>query len=644
MPQTFSFKVPESVLNEYSENKINRPSLIGPLTRGINLNPVSASIADSRFNLAEKINIRVENQGITNECWAFSVIKSLETNIALTSGTTELKDFSERHMDYSSVKTFTDGINVNSLNREAGDGGLPIMGLAYLTNGQGAVTEEQLKFENNIDKISLSSLDKEIDRVVTDYELLPSITKEYTIDSNGNTKLVTYKDGDGNIYTDQQVQAVRNIIKNYLINNGAITAFTAGTKKQFYNNTNMFKATAYNCNDTSVIRDHAVTIVGWDDDYSKENFAEGKRPSTDGAYIVLNTYGENSFDNGYIYISYEDFYIESELYGISSTNKLDYDNIYQYDYYGGILKLGATNSNIGYYATTFDSKRSEEKIETLNNVGVTVADYVDVEIYVNPNGTSFDAKNLIKIGGSNNLLEPGYHRIDVTPTEITGDSFAIVVKQTAEEGNGFSFEIETAVEDTDYDLITSENRSFISMDGNTWTNLGTLNVGGIDMTKSDVCIKAFTVEKEKPPVTEPEIEPKPEDYKIESDLYKIENEYIMNISYNTTKIKLLENIKNIENVKIIDKENKEISEQDVIKTGMKLILSNNTEYNLIVRGDINCDGKITLTDLSKLILHYNEMRGFELQGSSLKAGDLNLDNNITLTDLSQLIVLYNSIV
>ena len=93
MPQTFSFKVPESVLNEYSENKINRPSLIGPLTRGINLNPVSASVADSRFNLAEKINIRVENQGITNECWAFSVIKSLETNIALTSGTTELKIF-----------------------------------------------------------------------------------------------------------------------------------------------------------------------------------------------------------------------------------------------------------------------------------------------------------------------------------------------------------------------------------------------------------------------------------------------------------------------------------------------------------------------------------------------------------------------
>ena len=216
MPQSFSFDIPESVLSEY--NVVKRPSLIGPLTRGINLEPVSASISDSRFNLAEELDIRVENQGVTNECWAFSIIKSMETNIALESGVTELKDFSERHMDYSSIKTFTDGINSNSLNREAGDGGLPIMGLAYLTNGQGAVKEEELEFENNVDVISLSNLDKEVDTIVTDYELLPTLAKEYTKDDNGNTKLVVYKDANGNIYTDEEVKAIRNIIKQYLIN------------------------------------------------------------------------------------------------------------------------------------------------------------------------------------------------------------------------------------------------------------------------------------------------------------------------------------------------------------------------------------------------------------------------------------------
>ena len=76
---------------------------------------------------------------------------------------------------------------------------------------------------------------------------------------------------------------------------------------------------------------------------------------------------------------------------------------------------------------------------------------------------------------------------------------------------------------------------------------------------------------------------------------------------------------------------------------MKLVLSDNTEYILIIRGDTNCDGNVTLTDLSKLVLHYNEMKGFELTGNALKAADLNIDGNISLVDLSQLIVLYNSI-
>ena len=656
MPQSFSFEIPESVINEYS-NK-NKPSLVGPLVRSINLESVSATILDSRFNLADNLNIRVENQGVTNECWAFSIIKSMETNIALTSGVTELKDFSERHMDYSSVKTFTDGTNENGLDREAGDGGLPIMGLAYLTNGQGAVTEEKMPFENNIDKISLKDLDKEVSTIVTDYELLPSISKEYVRDSNGNTKLVTYKDSNGNAYTDERVETIRYMIKQYLIDNGAITGFTAGSKVAYYNAESIFDATAYNCNNSSVVRDHAITIVGWDDNYSKDNFKEGTKPSTDGAYIVLNSYGESNFDNGYIYISYEDFFIESELYGISATSDVDYDNIYQYDNYGGILKLGASGTDVGYYATTFDrSSKDSTKIEKLTNVAVSVSDYVSVEIYLNPDGTSLESDKLVKVGSTDKILDPGYHRIDVTPTEITGDTFAIVIKQTAEEGTGFSFEIETAVEDTDYSCITSENRSFISMDGDTWTNLCALEVNGIDMKKSDVCIKAFTVETDAP-VAEPEPEPEPDDTEkqpeenpddeksensLSSKIYKIENEYIMNISYKTTKETLLNNVETSLEQKVLNKDGEEISNNDIIKTGMKLVLSDNTEYILIIRGDTNCDGNVTLTDLSKLVLHYNEMKGFELTGNALKAADLNIDGNISLVDLSQLIVLYNSI-
>ena len=76
---------------------------------------------------------------------------------------------------------------------------------------------------------------------------------------------------------------------------------------------------------------------------------------------------------------------------------------------------------------------------------------------------------------------------------------------------------------------------------------------------------------------------------------------------------------------------------------MKLKLEDGKEYDLIVRGDLNCDGRVSLTDLSKLILHYNEMRGFILTGSPCKAADMNYDGRVSLIDVSQMVVFYNSI-
>ena len=98
-------------------------------------------------------------------------------------------------------------------------------------------------------------------------------------------------------------------------------------------------------------------------------------------------------------------------------------------------------------------------------------------------------------------------------------------------------------------------------------------------------------------------------------------------------------------MKIFTEDDKEVSkDNDLIKTGMKLNLSNGKTYNLIVRGDINKDGKVTLTDISKLILHYNESKAFILKDPySLKACDMNFDGEITLTDISQLIIFYNHI-
>lgn len=64
---------------------------------------------------------------------------------------------------------------------------------------------------------------------------------------------------------------------------------------------------------------HAITIVGWDDGYPKENFNgnkelakkhgyeefDYKQPEHDGALIIKNSWGDGKGDKGYFYISYD---------------------------------------------------------------------------------------------------------------------------------------------------------------------------------------------------------------------------------------------------------------------------------------------------------------------------------------------------
>ena len=698
LPRTYDVEVPEYVFSNYETN--NLPRILNQLLDKKYLGAIDASVGDTTFNLADHMNIRVEDQGITSECWAFSLLKSMETNIALRSGETEIDDFSERHMDYATSRTFSDGVNENGFDREVGNGGLLVTGLAYLTNGQGAVKEEDMPFINEETKISLEEINKEVDTVVTGYNVLPTVHKKYTRDSAGNTTSVTYYKSTGEEYTEDELMETRDIIKEHLIEHGGIATMTGGGMPAFYNNESLFDSTAYNCNDSTRVRDHAVTIVGWDDTYPRENFGEGRMPSTDGAYIVLNSYGDMAFNDGFLYVSYEDYFIEEEIYGITSTIKKNYDNIYQHDYYGGIFQVGTVDTDTGFYGAAYDRETTQNEI--LNSVAVSLSTYANIEIYVNPISDDMDINSLMKVATVNEILEPGYHRINISPVELSGEKFAIVIKQMSPLGT-FFFQIESRVDGTVYGLVDSEDKSYYSIDGSVWDKISNLEIDGIEMTTADVCIKGFTTLSEEatppeggedptppeggedptppeggedptppsggedptppddgddttppddgddttPPSGDDDITPPTEDDKpkieLESEEFIIRKQYVMKIEFNTTVKQLLENTNSSYEKTVLTSEGDTVLDTDIIKTGMKLKLSNGSIYTLIVRGDTNMDGRVSLTDLSKMILHYNGVKGFELSGDGLKGADMNVDGAMNLVDISQMLVLYNSI-
>ena len=84
--------------------------------------------------------------------------------------------------------------------------------------------------------------------------------------------------------------------------------------------------------------------------------------------------------------------------------------------------------------------------------------------------------------------------------------------------------------------------------------------------------------------------------------------------------------------KVVNSSGEEIQDSDLIGTGYKLITDTNKEYTLIVTGDLNGDGNVTLVDLSRLKKFYLGI--ITLQEDYEKAGDANYDNQVSIVDIS----------
>ncbi len=671
MPNTYNADLTDELIANFT--KINTPSILNEFTNrkdNFSLENMSAVYTDSTYNLNNDTKVAVKNQMSTNECWAFSAISSLETNLSLTKQLQEITNFSVRHMDYATSRTFLDGVNEQGYKREVGEGGIPNVAFNYLINGQGAVLESDMPFKDNEDKVNLSEIDKQVNTIATGYNTLPSIYKKY--DSEGNA--ICYN-SNGVEYSEKALEAARNIIKSHLINYGAIAATTAANHSEYYNNpSDIVHATAYYCNNSNLSRDHAITIVGWDDNYSRTNFNKDNMPKKDGAYIVLNSYSTDVMDKGYYYISYEDYLIEASLYGVTSTSKVDYDNIYQNDFYGGIYPVGASSQDTGYIASIFT--RKETVPEVVNSIGISAMSVAEYEIYINPVDSDISLDKLVKVGETG-YISQGYQRVDITPTKVTGEKFAVVVKQKSYQGTGFYFPIETKIKDTVYEYATSNSgNSLISLDGDLWYNLKDINIQGVDMENADTCLKAFTTisksdnsndNNTKDDENKDNNDNKNDDnngnnnnnnndnnkddnnpsteLKIISEYYKIQDGYITKVTYNTKISAFKKNITtNATQVDFIDANGNVITNtEELVKTGMKVKFNNTTEYTIIVRGDLNGDGNISLVDFSKLIAHISERPEFILSGNTAMAADLSGDGKISLLDLSQFLVIFSAI-
>ena len=377
----------------------------------------------------------VQDQSTGGNCWAFAGISTLETCIKKIMG--EDYDFSE-----DNAKNLMAISSIYGLNIETNKGGYDTMFMGYLTSWLGP-TLDQVDTYNPISSLSqpFYSLFH-----IQDITFLP--TRQNSEDNDEYKKAI--------------------------LNYGAIcVTFDYGVEEY-----------------------HAVSIVGWDDDYnnydSLGNYAKG-------AWIFKNSWGDDWGDNGFGYLSYE-----QELSGqidpsmhtytfVFSDDDDAYQDIYQYDF-AGVTNYIYCDEGPVYYKNKFTAKDKE----FLCAFSTYFESETDFTFSVRINGKDIDMTD------EGELIEtsichasPGYHTIPLGYSLALnkGDEFEIIIKLLNSDEN----RIPICQADDLYKLSYPSGVSFISYNGRDWSDLYDLRgyyefeyTGTKANTCQVACIKAFT--------------------------------------------------------------------------------------------------------------------------------------------------------
>ena len=391
----------------------------------------STVIVPSRYDLREKGRISaIRNQGSYGTCWGFAATSALESTLLPEQPLL----FSVDHM------TMSNSFDINQY-----DGGEYTMGMAYLAAWQGPVYEEDDPYGDGVTDESLSAV-KHVQemRIIDgkDYEGIKAAVFKY-----GGVQTSLYS----NLRSSQRDTEYYNSDTN--------SYCYIGTEKP----------------------NHDVVIIGWDDNYSRDNFAtplEG-----DGAFICQNSWGENFGDDGVFYVSYYDTNIGTHNVVYTRVDDTDnYDSLYQSDLCGWVGSIGYDREYI-YGANVFQAKNREEIAAAGFYATGAGTQY---KIYVVNNFTSRESLSGGTLAAQGTLDQAGYYTIDFEKpvTVEAGEEFAIVL-YVSTPGATHPLAIEYDSGDAALDTVNLEDgEGYISYDGIRYTDVN-------DEQECNLCIKAY---------------------------------------------------------------------------------------------------------------------------------------------------------
>ncbi len=196
---------------------------------------------------------------------------------------------------------------------------------------------------------------------------------------------------------------------------------------------------------------HAVTIIGWDDHYPKENFLAEHQPPADGAWLAKNSWGsaEEAFPSyasgnwgienekgqhtGYFWISYYDHSIgepiSMELKAATAPQSVD-----QHDYFLPITLRSQTYHQPTSLANVFKADHSKA-IRAISCMTASANTSVHYRIYLLQDAYQSPEDGLMVAEGDTSFVDAGFHRIPVSGIRVQkGQYFSVVVTLVNPDG------------------------------------------------------------------------------------------------------------------------------------------------------------------------------------------------------------------
>lgn len=219
--------------------------------------------------------------------------------------------------------------------------------------------------------------------------------------------------------SEAQLKTDNDVIKRALLKYGPLVT-------SYYHDYYYLKGAAYYCR-YDYGANHAVSIVGWDDDYPAANFR--LCPPGNGAFIVKNSWGASEFEQGYTYISYYDatFGFEPQIAYARLSKGEDYGRRYEHDPFGHVTQMGYGSETA--HAMNVFTARADEQLAAFGVYALAANTAYSAKVVVNPVVVKGKLQGTEYAVASGVAADAGYEVYDFSePVSVgAGSNFAIVV-------------------------------------------------------------------------------------------------------------------------------------------------------------------------------------------------------------------------